>query len=175
MADKTDLKEKIIEFSLEEGILKEKLPENSKIEFGFNIVYPPDMEFPKKLVVFQPRGKKYISIQIGTQISPEHLKMLDQPKKLLFFEILKRFLITQNLLFHLDINNNRFLISDKIYSDALTMDNYYKTIRKLFNATIFANTLISDIASGKNIIPKSFGNNGTGGDSNIHGRDFFYT
>jgi hypothetical protein len=147
-----DLERKIIDFCTEQGILRDKLPVNPNIEFAYNIEYPPMQKQPKILVVLQPRGKRFISMQIATQVSPEHIKLLEEngPNlKLGFFESIKRYLVMNNLLFNIDLENNRFLISDEIFEDALTCDFFYRTIRKVFNSCFFTNLILMDILQGK--------------------------
>ena len=71
-----DIKDKIIKFCTEEGILREVVKESEKIDFGFNVAFPPNHPQPKKLVVLKPKNKKFIVIQVGIQISQEHIQLL---------------------------------------------------------------------------------------------------
>mgnify|MGYP006282322335 CR=1 FL=1 len=146
------LEERIVDYCLEEGILQKRLPENDKVKWGYNIEFPPKNPKPRKMSVIQPAGRKFIVIQLGTQISEEHLKMLKKSKKpnanLVYFEVVKRMLLSRNLLFHIDAKNNRFMISDQIYKDAITMDFFYRTIRKVFNAGLLSNLLLIDLIKG---------------------------
>lgn len=156
------LEEKIIDFCLDEGILRQRLPDNDKVKWGYNIEFPPNNPKPRKISILQPAEKKFIVIQLGTQVSKEHLEILKkkdktpQPQTLLvYFELIKRMLISRNLLFHIDMKNHRFMISDQIYEDGITQDFFYRTIRRVFNAGLLGNLMLIDIIRG-NIKPKKF-------------------
>ncbi|MCP4761535.1 MAG: DUF2299 domain-containing protein [archaeon] len=157
------IEQKIIDYCTEEGILRDKISgeeDKKKIHFGYNIVFPPNHPQPKKMVLLQPKNKNSIVIQSGTQISSANKQFFQQnpKKKLIFFEILKRFLLSKDIMFNIDIKQDRFLVSDQIYEDGLTMNEFFKSIRKVFNSSVYGNLLLSDIISGKGgnkNIPKS--------------------
>jgi hypothetical protein len=148
------LEERIIDYCLEEGILREKLPSKENFEFGYLVEYPPGNPMPKRLSVFQPKDKRFIILQLAIQISEEHIKGFEKLSqtnaKLIYFEILNRTLLSKNILFRLDEKNNRFIISEQLFEDGISMDLFYRTIRKIVNEAILANLLLSDIITGKN-------------------------
>lgn len=178
MANKNELEQKIIEYCTAEGILREKIPKNDNIEFGYNLTFPPNHPEPKRMMVLQPKGKQFIAIQIGIQISNEHVAILnkDQNIKLLFFEILKRYLLNKDIMFNLDINQNRYLISEQIYEDGLSLDNFYRNLRRVFNASIYSNAVLLDMISGKGGKLASQ-KNGTSsiGEQNFNASDFYFS
>ena len=95
--DNESLEQKIVRYCTEEGILRMKLPENEKVEFGFNVEFPPNHPMAKTMTVLQPKDKSFIIIQIGIKISPQHLSQLEEFKlKRLFFDMLKRMLLSKN-------------------------------------------------------------------------------
>jgi hypothetical protein len=139
-----------------EEILEEKLPQHEKFHFGFKIIYPPKHPQPKHLVVVVPKDKKFVSIELATKISSEHL---DSFKKLeeqtgtpfipLFFHILRNLLLNRGLFYTFNLKNNSYIISEHIYFDGLTMDRFYQCIRKIYYAAISAQLTINEVASGK--------------------------
>lgn len=145
--------ERIIDYCLEEGILREKLPSNENFEFGYLIEYPPNNPLPKRLSIFQPKNKHFIIIQLAVQISEEHIKGFErlpqQNAKLIYFEFLNRSFLSKNILFRLDEKNNRFIISEQLFEEGITIDLFYRMIRRIVNEAILANLLLSDIIAGK--------------------------
>ena len=150
--DNESLEQKIVRYCTEEGILRRKLPENEKVEFGFNVEFPPNHPLPKTMTVLQPKDKSFIIIQIGIKISPEHLSKLEEFKlKGLFFDMLKRMLLSKNLIFKLEIEKNRFMLSEQIYEEGLNMDVFYRYLREIFNTSLTTNLLLTDIVARKGL------------------------
>jgi len=148
--DNESLEQKIVRYCTEEGILRMKLPENEKVEFGFNVEFPPNHPMAKTMTVLQPKDKSFIIIQIGIKISPQHLSQLEEFKlKRLFFDMLKRMLLSKNLIFKLEIEQNRFMISEQIYEDGLNMNAFYRYLREIFNTSLTTNLLLTDIVTRK--------------------------
>lgn len=156
--DNESLEQKIVRYCTEEGILRTKLPENEKVEFGFNIEFPPNHPMAKMMTVLQPKDKSFIIIQIGIKISEQHLASLEKFKiKRLFFDMLNRMLLGKNLIFKLEIKQNRFMISEQIYEEGLNMDVFYRNLRGIFNTSLTTNLLLTDIVARKGFSPNMQG------------------
>ncbi len=168
-----NVKAQILDYLLEEGILRKKLPSRPKIDFGFEIAYPPDPRGmnpnTKLMVIIKPKEKDYIIIQIATQISEPHVKALNslpEEKKFSFFILLKKALLLRNLMYNIDIRNYRYLISDQIFiekSDKISKNDLFKSIKNVFNIALYANILLGEVCSGK--IDKSIFEKGKGNSS----------
>ena len=63
--------------------------------------------------------------------------------------MLKKFLLLQNLLYNIDVKNARYIISDIIYPDGLTEQQFFTTIRKVFNASLYLNITLNEMILGK--------------------------
>ena len=153
------IEQKILSYCSEEGIGYIQIPENNNLEFGINIKFPPHHPKPKGIAIIQPKNKSFIVLQIGIQISDEHLKALENQSpnaKMVFFEMIRRNLLAKDLMFKMEIKHNRFLITEQIYEDGLSMDSFFRNIRRIINASDTCNLILSDISSGRGIqmIPK---------------------
>ena len=146
----TELEKKIISYATDEGVLGKKIPSNPKIEFGYEIKFPPNNPRPLKLNLIKPKDMKAISIQVATQIAPQHIKQLQSVPKGVekFFLYFKKHMLLQNLLYNMDVKNGRYLISDVIYPDGLTEHLFYKTIHKIFNASAYINLMLMELILG---------------------------
>ena len=150
--DNESLEDKIVRYCTEEGILRTKLPANEKIEFGFNVEYPPSHPMAKTMTVLQPKDKSFVIIQIGIKISPEHLASLEKFKlKRLFYDMLKRMLLSSNIIFKLEMEQNRFMLSEQIYEEGLNMDVFYRYLRMVFNTSLKTNLMLTDIVARKDL------------------------
>lgn len=151
MTTRSEIEEKIRDFAIDEGILGKSIPENPKLEFGYEINYPPKSPKPMKIMVIKPLDTKAITIQVATQIAPQHVEAINKQDAqgiMKFFMLFKKYMLTQNLLYNLDPQNARFIILDTIYPDGLTENYFYLTIRKVFNASILMNMTINDFMTG---------------------------
>ena len=151
MPARSEIEEKIRDFAIQEGILGKPLPHDAKLEFGYEINYPPNSPQPVKIVALKPIDRKAVSFQIATQIAPPHveaLKKLGDNGIIRFFEMLKKFLLLQNLLYNIDVKNARYIISDIIYPDGLTEQQFLTNIRKVFNASLYLNITLNEMILG---------------------------
>ena len=153
---KEGIEKKVLEICEAEGIFKEKMKPHENFNFAFKVTYPPRHPHPKHLVVVVPKNKKFVSIELATKISPQHLeafkKMEEQTSTSfipLFFHILTKMLLNRNLFYQFNAKNNSYVFSEHIYFDGLTMDNFYRAIRKIYYASVSAHITINEVASGK--------------------------
>ena len=152
--------EKIIqEYLLDEAIFRNKI-KNPNIDFGFQFSFPPGSK-GHPMSVTNPKGKDFILISIGIQISQPYIKALDSlkdNKKLLFFKELRKFIISKNLFFRIDIQNHRYEIFDQIFfkkDGTISKNSFYKRIRYVFNSTQYSNLMLDDFCSGQ-VKPEDF-------------------
>ncbi len=151
---RSDIEERLRDFAIDEGVLGKKLPANPKLDFAYEIKFPPQSPKPMKLILIKPKSTKAVTLQAPTQISPQHMKAFKQQGQqglFKFFTILKKYVLTQNLLYNISVKDARYIILDSIYPDGLTEDRFYLSVRKVFNAAVFMNLTLNEILSG--IIP----------------------
>jgi hypothetical protein len=159
--DRSEFEEKIRDYTIDEGILGKKLPSDPKLEFGYEINYPPNSPKQMKIIALKQKDRKAVAIQIATQIAPVHVDALKKkgPHELIrFFIIFKKYMLMQNLLYNIDPKNARYIISDTIYPDGLNEHNFHLILRKVFNTSMYMNMILMDLIAG-NIDPskKDFG------------------
>ena len=136
-------KETIEKWLLDEDLLREmKFDENA--DFHFII------EFPKENImdVVKPKQKDCIVVACATQVSPEHANLMipadPQTKKDFILDLnfgLNSFLVD----YELKINNDilqQFIITDQIFEDGLTKDNFIKTLKRVFKSKLHCIWLI---------------------------------
>jgi len=151
-----EIEKKILEICEAEGILKEKMGATSKFHFAFKIIFPPWHSQPKNLVILMPLNKQYVSIELATKISPEHIELFKKLEKEqgvdlipLFFHLLRNMLLSKNLFFNFNEKNHTYIMNEHVYFDGLTLDNFYRRIRKLYYASLTAQLTLNEILSGK--------------------------
>lgn len=153
---KVDIEKKVLEICEEEGIFKEKMPPHEKFLFAFKVNFPPKHPRPAHLMVVVPKNKKFVSIEQATRISPQHLETFKKMEEQtgtsfipLFFHFLTKMLLNRNLYYQFNLKNHSYVISEHIYFDGLTMDNFYRSLRKVYYGSISAQLIINDVISGK--------------------------
>ena len=62
-----------------------------------------------------------------------------------FYNILKKYVLTQNLLYNINVKQSRYVILENIYPDGLTEDRFYLAVRKVFNAAVFCSVTLNEI------------------------------
>lgn len=109
-----------------------------------------DFKFPDSghnMRIVQPKGKSdSILIASLTKISQEHIKKmgsLSPKKKELFLTEFRMLLNSFNIEFNLDVSKIEnilisFVVIDQIFSDGLTKDHFFSTIKKVFRTKLQA-------------------------------------
>jgi hypothetical protein len=150
-----NIKELIQEYLLDEGLLRNKLPDtDQKLEFGFQFVFPPG-PVSQKMVVLKPKNKDLIIISNPIQIAPQHIKALDSmdvSKKQSFFMELRKYFLAKDVFYRIDTQNNRFEISDQIFlkkDGSISKNSFFKSIRKVFTCSAFSNIILNEFCYGK--------------------------
>jgi hypothetical protein len=168
MSKKENLTKTIIrKYLLDEELLRKKATDD-RFEFGFQFVYPPSTKsFPMSVV--KPKGKDFIVISIGIQMSKQRinaLNSLENGKKENFFRDLRKFFILKNVFFGIDAQNFRYEISEQIFlkkNGDISKNSFYNAIRTIFNCAAYSNIIFEQYCSGK-ITSEEL--------PNLEGRDF---
>ena len=112
------IKNLIQEYLLEEGLLRENLPDpGSKLDFGVVFVFPPGQE-KQRMSVFKPKKKDLIVLVIQTQISKDNitaLKSQGSKREMQFFLNLRKFFLFKEVFFKIDTQQYRYEISDQFF------------------------------------------------------------
>lgn len=160
---KSKIENLIQEFLLEDGLLRERLPDpKSNLDFGFTFTFPPGPK-SQKMSIFKPRNKNFIIIAIRIQISKPQIDVLNslkENKKMQFFVDLRKFLLIKEVFFRIDIPNYRYEINDQLYLNhdgIVSKDSFFKTIRKIFYCFVYSNIILGEYCSGKEIPGSKFG------------------
>ena len=157
------IKQLIQDYLLDEGLLRGKI-NDSKLDFGFQFVFPPGNDqmgrpIGRNMITIKPKNKELIVISLGTQISQNHIDTLNsENRKAQFFWDLRNFFLIKDLFYRIDIQNNRYEISDQIFlkSDGTVSKNsFYKSIRRVFDSAAYSNIILGEYCSGKKI-PEDF-------------------
>jgi hypothetical protein len=166
MTDKeSKIKLLIQEYLLDEGLLREKISD-PKIDFGFQLVFPPGNDSTgrpvgRRMVVLKPKNKDLIVISLGTQISKPHIDTLNSLKdnrKMQYFWDLRKFFLVKDLFYRIDINNYRYEISDQIFlkdNGTVSKNTFFKSIRRVFDGSAYSNIILGEYCLGK-IKPEDF-------------------
>ena len=154
MSAKESLTKRMVrKYLLDEELLRKKASDD-RFEFGFQFVYPPSTKaFPMSVV--KPKGKDFIVISIGIQMSKQRidaLNSLKNDKKQEFFTELKKFLIIKNVFFGIDAKNLRYEISEQIFlkeNGKVSKSTFYRDVRTIFNCAAYTNIIFEQYCSGK--------------------------
>ena len=149
--DIEEVESKVKEWCTDEGIFKIKRPRDPKAEFIFDLTYPYNHPHPMNFLVVRPKDQDQIKIICGTQISPPHLQCLKKS------EINQKFLqgFTKTMLFLQVLHSikqednipNFWELSDEIYIDGLTKNEFFKVLKKIYFATISAILLLNELCT----------------------------
>ncbi|MHA2035264.1 MAG: DUF2299 family protein [Promethearchaeota archaeon] len=160
MSDKeSKIKNLVQEYLLDEGLLREKISD-SKLDFGFQFVFPPGSDpagrpIGRRMVVIKPKNKSLIVISLGTQMAKQHidaLNSLKENRKVQFFWDLRKFFLIKDLFYRIDINNHRYEISDQIFlkdNGTVSKNSFFKSVRRVFDSAAYSNILLGEYCSGK--------------------------
>lgn len=130
---------KIKDWIVDEGIFREKkFDENS--DFHFIVEFPND----NIMDVVKPKGKDFIIIACATQVSPQHLELMDtsSPKERSKFLLkanmeINRFLVDCQLAVDQSTNLlQQYVITYQIFEDGLTKNYLYDSLKRVFKAKL---------------------------------------
>ena len=157
---KSKIEHLIREYLLDEGLLREKIPDpDSKLEFGFIFSYPPGSK-GQRMTIYQPKDKDYIILSLQTQMPKSQVNAfssLKDNKKNQFFTILSKYFIIKEIPFRIDAQNYRYEISDQVFlkkNGIITKNSIFKRIRKLFSCFLFSKIILKEYCSGNELSSK---------------------
>ena len=124
---------------VDEGIFREIKPDNDA-DFHFIVEFPKD----NIMDIVKPIGKDFIIIACATQVSPQHLELMSKA------DLSKRheFILDVNMEINkflvdcqLAINNEnnllqQFVITDQIFSDGISKNNLFLSLKKVFKSKL---------------------------------------
>ncbi|MFX0008245.1 MAG: DUF2299 family protein [Promethearchaeota archaeon] len=153
------IKQVIHDYLLDEGLLRGKISD-SKVEFGYQFIFPPGKDplgrqVGRSMVVFKPKDKNLLIVSLGLQISDPHVKALDSlemNKKMNFYMDLRKAFLLKDVFFRIDIKYNRYEIIDQFFLDKneiVSKNSFFKTVRKVFNCAAYSNIILSEYCAGK--------------------------
>ncbi len=138
-----EIEETIKNWLLDEGFLREKKYDENA-DFHFIVEFPKD----NIMDVVKPKGKDCVVVACATQVSPEHLNLMSQSElktqKSFILDLnmgLNKFLVD----YELQINQNllqQFIITDQIFEDGLTKNEFIKTLKRVFKSKLHCIWLI---------------------------------
>ena len=132
-------KETIKDWTVDEGIFREKkLDDNS--DFHYIVEFPKD----NIMDVVRPKGKDFILIACATQVSPQHLELMNtsSPKERSEFILdvnmsLNQFLVDVQLAVDQSTNLlQQYVITYQIFDDGLSKNSLYDALKRVFKAKI---------------------------------------
>ena len=137
--------EKIREWLTDEDFLREmKYDENA--DFHFIIEFPKD----NIMDVVKPTGKDCIVIACATQVAPQHLSLMQSSSKQTHKDFimqlnfgLNQFLVDYELQVQNDILQ-QFVVTDQIFEDGLTKNEFIRTVKRVFKAKLHCIWLIDE-------------------------------
>ena len=137
--------EKIREWLTDEDFLREmKYDENA--DFHFIIEFPKD----NIMDVVKPTDKDCIVIACATQVAPQHLSLMQssskQTQKDFIMQLnfgLNQFLVDYELQVQNDILQ-QFVVTDQIFEDGLTKNEFIRTVKRVFKAKLHCIWLIDE-------------------------------
>jgi len=157
--DIREVEKKVKEWCTDEGIFKIKRPTDSKAEFIFDLTYPFNHPQPMHFLIVLPKEKDHVKIICGTQISPPHLQCLKKAEiAQRFFQGFTKTMLILQVLHSIKQENNVptfWELSDEIYLDGLTKNEFFKVLRKIFFATISAIILLNELCTPGGELPKT--------------------
>ena len=139
-----DLEEKIRTWLMEEdALLEKKFDENA--DFHYIIQFPKD----NIMDVVKPREKDAVVIACATQVSPEHITLMNSSTA----ENRRDFLLDlqfgiNSYLVDFDLNVDKdilrhFVVTNIIYEDGLNKNEFMRTVNRVFKSKLFCIFLIN--------------------------------
>lgn len=164
-AKESKIKHLIREYLLDEGLLRKQI-NDSKLDFGFQFVFPPikdpaGRQLGRNMLVIRPKNKDFVIISLVIQISQPHidaLNSLKENRKTKFFMDLRKYFLMKDLFYRLDLQNYRYQISDQIFlkeDGTISKNSFYKSIRHVFDGAAYSNLILGEYCIGL-IKPEDF-------------------
>lgn len=154
------IEEQVKQWLTEEDFLRE-IKYDESAEFHFIIEFPKD----NIMDVVKPIDKDCIVIACATQVAPQHRDLMKasdiKTQKDFIMELnfgLNQFLVDYELQINQDILQ-QFVITEQIFEDGLTKNEFVKTIKKVFKSKLHCIWLIDKKFANVSIAPNSSNQN----------------
>lgn len=138
-----DIEENVRKWISDEDLLREvKYDENA--DFHFIVEFPKD----NIMDVVKPKANDCIVIACATKVAPEHLSLMNHADELTkkdFIMALNFGLNSFLVDFELQVSNDilqQFIVTDQIFEDGLTKNEFIKTLKKVFKSKLHCIWLI---------------------------------
>ena len=138
-----NIEEKVKDWLVDEGMFREKKVDDNA-DFHYIIEFPND----NIMDVVKPKGKDCIIIGCATQVAQEHIDLMiaSTPETRRSFLLDLQFGINKYFVdFELNVNQDllqQFIVTDAIYEDGLTKNEFIRTIKRVFKAKLHCILLI---------------------------------
>ncbi len=131
--------ETIKNWIVDEGIFREKKVDNDA-EFHFIVEFPND----NIMDVVKPLGKDFIIVACATQVSPEHLTLMNSSDNATRHDFIldvnmevNKFLVDCQLAINNENNLlQQFIITDQIFYDGISKNNLFLSLKKVFKSKL---------------------------------------
>ena len=131
--------ETIKNWIVDEGIFREKKVDNDA-EFHFIVEFPND----NIMDVVKPLGKDFIIDACATQVSPEHLTLMNSSDNATRHDFIldvnmevNKFLVDCQLAINNENNLlQQFIITDQIFYDGISKNNLFLSLKKVFKSKL---------------------------------------
>ncbi|MHA1794103.1 MAG: DUF2299 family protein [Promethearchaeota archaeon] len=164
----------IKKWTMQDQIFKLKLPDKENTEWAIELTYPFKHPAPMTIYVVQPKKRDFLVVEIPIRMSDVHLNAFNKKGKAafgVFYYQLRKLFLNKNLSYNINQSTNSWVISEQIYIDGLTKNEFFKTIRKVYNTMMLGNMLIEEILNSKIIGP--IGKNPAGFKGNMAGGNLY--
>lgn len=144
-----EIEKKVKDWCTEEGIFKIKRPNDPKADFIFDLTYPFNHPRPMHFLALVPKDRDFIRVICGTKISPPHLQCLKKAEvRQKFLQTFTKTMLFQQVLHSLKHEKNVpvfWELSDQIYFDGLTKNEFFKSLQKIYFATVSSILLLNEL------------------------------
>lgn len=148
--NKTEIFDMVKKWCMKEQVFKMKLPEKDKVEYAIELSYPFNHPNPVSIAVVNPKDRDFLLIQIRIRMSPKHVERMKEkgiPAFNIFYHKLRKIFLEKDVTFRINQARNEWIASDQIHHDGLTQHEFFKTIRRVYNAVILGNITIDEVIS----------------------------
>jgi hypothetical protein len=154
------IKNIIKKYLSEEKILKGRVSD-SKLDFGYVFSFPPGPQ-NQQMSVFKLKSRDFIQIAIRVQLADNHknrLQSLENNKEREFFNSIRRYFISKEVYFKIDMRNYGYEVFEQIFPNNqgyISKNTFFKACQKVFYCFLFTNSLLVDYSSGTEIPSSNF-------------------
>ena len=155
-----DIEENVKNWLIDEGMFREKKVDDNA-DFHYIIEFPKD----NIMDVVKPKGKDCVVIGCATQVAPEHINLMtaSTPEIRRSFLLDLQFGINKYFVdFELNVNQDllqQYIVTDTIFEDGLTKNEFIRTVKRIFKAKIHCIWLIEKKFGSLSNVPKASNEN----------------